>query len=80
MLPPCMRKVPQTSVRNRARSPSSRIAAFSRSSIGATGKPARVSARMVCLASPVTAAASAPVPQTSPTTKHQVPPLTGNRS
>ena len=60
--------------------PSSRIAAFSRSRVAAKGRPVRARAWIVCLASPVTAAASAPVPHTSPTTKHHVPFPTGNRS
>ncbi len=67
-------------VRKRARRPSSRIAVFSRSSVAATGKPARARAWIVCLARPVTAAASAPVPHTSPTTKHHVPLPTGKTS
>ena len=37
--PPSRRSVPQTRVRKRARAPSSRIAAFSRSSVAASGKP-----------------------------------------
>ena len=79
---PFGRTTPQVSVRKRLRGPSSRMAVFSRSRVAGTGNPAWTSALTVCRARPVTAAASAPVPQTSPTTKHQVPdpPGTGRRS
>ena len=62
------------SVTKRARLPSARTAALRSASTSGMSSPRRPSSRSVVRASPVTAAASGPLPQTSPTAKANRPP------
>ncbi|OLE25530.1 MAG: hypothetical protein AUG49_10500 [Catenulispora sp. 13_1_20CM_3_70_7] len=63
-----------------ASSPSSSTAWFSRSTTDTGERPSRASSRNECRANPVRAAASGPVPHTSPTAKPHTFGVMGNTS